>query len=272
MFSVLLSLYIKEHPEFLKQSLDSLFTQTLPPDEIVLVLDGPLTQELNEVVSAYATRYDRILKVVPLPQNLGLGRALNEGLKHCSYELVARMDTDDIAKPERFAKQIAIFEKYPEVDVVSAWLDEFEGDVSRIRSIKKLPEWDADIRAYAKRRNPINHPVAMFRKKSVLSVGGYLHYPLLEDYYLWVRMLMNGAKFYNIQESLSYFRFSPDMFKRRGGWRYALTEFRFQWLLKQIHFISCPQFVTNVLIRFTARIIPNSLRTFVYTKMLRHVL
>ena len=142
MFSVLLSLYIKEHPEFLKQSLDSLFTQTLPPDEIVLVLDGPLTQELNEVVSAYATRYDRILKVVPLPQNLGLGRALNEGLKHCSYELVARMDTDDIAKPERFAKQIAIFEKYPEVDVVSAWLDEFEGDVSRIRSIKKLPEWD----------------------------------------------------------------------------------------------------------------------------------
>ena len=115
MFSVLLSVYKKEHPTYLKQSLDSLFAQTLPPDEIVLVKDGPLTPELEAVVTEYQSRYP-MLKVVPLPQNQGLGKALNEGLKHCSYELVARMDTDDIAKPERFERQMQVFREHPETD------------------------------------------------------------------------------------------------------------------------------------------------------------
>ena len=271
MFSVLLSVYRKEQPAYLQQSLNSIFTQTLMPDEVVLVKDGPLTEELDMVIGDYCRKYP-ILKIVSLAQNQGLGKALNEGLKHCSYDLVARMDTDDIAKSDRFEKQVKVFKEHPELDLVGAWIDEFEGDVSHVISVRKVPEFPIEIKQYALKRSPTNHAVVMFRKSAVLLAGGYLHFPLFEDYYLWVRMLMNGAKFYNIQESLSYFRFSPDMFKRRGGWRYALTEFRFQWLLKQIHFISCPQFVTNVLIRFTARIIPNSLRTFVYTKMLRHVL
>ena len=116
MFSVLLSVYKKEQPTYLRQSLDSLFSQTLPPDEIVLVKDGPLTPELDAVITEYQTRCT-ILKVIPLTHNQGLGKALNEGLKHCSYELVARMDTDDIAKPERFEKQIRVFTEHPEVDV-----------------------------------------------------------------------------------------------------------------------------------------------------------
>ena len=127
------------------------------------------------------------------------------------------MDTDDIAMPERFEKQLAVFKKYPDIDVVGAWINEFEDNVSNIKSVRKLPELPDDIRQFAKRRNPINHPVVMFRKSAVLAAGGYRHFPLFEDYYLWIRMLMNGAKFYNIQESLLYFRFSPEMFKRRGG-------------------------------------------------------
>ena len=137
-FSVLLSVYRKEQPAYLRQSLDSIFTQTLLPDEVVLVKDGPLTDALDEVAEDYCRKYP-VIRVVPLSENQGLGRALNEGLKHCSYDLVARMDTDDVAKPERFEKQIAVFCAHPEMDVVGAWIDEFEGDIGNVISVRKLP-------------------------------------------------------------------------------------------------------------------------------------
>ena len=268
MFSVLLSLYKKEYPSQLRQSLNSLFSQTLPPNEIILVKDGPLTAELDTVVSDYVARYS-ILKVVPLPQNQGLGKALNEGLKHCSYDLVARMDTDDIAKPDRFEKQMKVFEEHPELDLVGAWIDEFEGTPQHILSVRRVPETSEEIREYCKKRCPVNHPVVMFRKSAVLAAGGYQHFPLFEDYYLWVRMLKNEAKFYNIQESLLYFRASPDMFKRRGGWKYAMDELRFQNMMRKMGMIDWKRFIINVAIRFPARIIPNSLRGFLYKKIMR---
>ena len=268
MFSVLLSLYAKESPTFLASSLDSIFHQTLLPTEIILVKDGPLTAELDAIVSDYAVRYP-VLKVVALPQNQGLGRALNEGLKHCSYDIVARMDTDDISKPDRFEKQIAVFRKHPELDLVGAWIDEFEEDIHHVISTRKLPERHEDVMSYATRRNPVNHPVVMFRKSAVLAAGGYQHFPLFEDYYLWVRMLLNGSRFYNILESLLYFRMSPDMFKRRGGWRYAKDEVRFQYKLLNLKFIGFIQFCENVCVRFTVRILPNSFRSFFYKKILR---
>lgn len=268
MFSVLLSLYYKESPTFLSQSLDSLFHQTLLPDEVVLVKDGPLTVELDAIVSDYATRYP-ILKVVPLSKNQGLGKALNEGLKHCSYELVARMDTDDIAKPDRFEKQIAVFKNHPELDLVGAWIDEFENVPQHVLSVRRVPETSEKIYTYCKKRCPVNHPVVMFRKSAVQAVGGYLHFPLFEDYYLWVRMLKSGAKFYNIQESLLYFRTSPDMFKRRGGWRYAVDELHFQHVMREMGMIGWGRFIMNVGVRFPARIIPNGLRGFLYKKLMR---
>lgn len=268
MFSVLLSLYIKEQPSFLRKSLDSVFSQTLLPSEVVLVEDGPLTPDLESVVSEFQCRYS-ILKVIALEQNQGLGKALNEGLKYCSYDLVARMDTDDIAKPDRFEKQIEVFRNNPEIDICSAWIDEFEGAPTNLISTRKLPENHQDIAIYAKTRCPINHPVVMFKKNAVLAAGGYLHFPLFEDYYLWIRMLMNGAKFYNIQESLLYFRFSPQMFKRRGGWKYAIDEVRFEKLLLDIKMISWACFIKNVIIRFPVRIAPNKFREWLYTKKLR---
>lgn len=268
MFSVLLSLYIKEQPSHLIQSLDSLFSQTFLPTEIILVKDGPLTAELDAIVADYAVRYP-VLKVVALPQNKGLGRALNEGLKHCSYDIVARMDTDDIAKPDRFEKQLAVFQKYPGLDVVGAWIDEFEGTPQHVLSVRKVPETSGEIYEYCKKRCPVNHPVVMFRKSTVLAAGGYQHFPLFEDYYLWVRMLKNGAQFYNIQESLLYFRASPDMFKRRGGWKYAKDEVRFQKVMYQSGMISCWRFLLNVLIRFPVRIMPNKLRELIYKRWIR---
>ena len=267
-FSVLLSVYYKESYSAFCKSLDSIFTQTTCPDEVILVEDGPLSSELNDIISEYSAKYPT-LKIIPLPTNQGLGKALNEGLKHCSYDIVARMDTDDIAKPDRFEKQLAVFEKYLDIDVVGAWIDEFEDDISDVKSVRKLPELPDDIRQFAKRRNPINHPVVMFRKSAVLAAGGYQHFPLFEDYYLWIRMLMNGAKFYNIQESLLYFRFSPEMFKRRGGWRYVISELHFLQKMRQMHFISFSEFMQNLFVRFSIRLIPNSLRAIVYTKLIR---
>lgn len=268
MFSVLLSLYAKESPAFFALSLDSIFYQTLPPSEVILVKDGPITAELEQVVYSYASRYP-ILKVVPLPKNQGLGKALNEGLKHCSYDLVARMDTDDIAKSDRFEKQIKVFQTHPELDVVGAWIDEFENTPQDILSVRKVPETSAEIYSYCAKRCPVNHPVVMFRKSAVLAAGGYQHFPLFEDYYLWVRMLKHGAKFYNIQESLLYFRTSPDMFKRRGGWKYACDEVRFQKVMHQLGMISCWRFVLNVMIRFPVRVMPNKLRELIYKWLLR---
>lgn len=268
MFSVLLSVYYNECPYFLRQSIDSLFYQSLQPAEVVLVKDGDLTPELDNVITECTAKYMH-LRVVSLRQNQGLGKALNEGLKHCSYDLVARMDTDDIAKPDRFEKQIRAFQEHPELDVVGAWIDEFEETTSNIISTRKLPEVHDDICQFAKKRNPENHPVIMFRKQAVLAAGGYQHFPLFEDYYLWIRMLQNGAKFYNIQESLLYFRFSPAMFKRRGGLKYVTTELRFQNQLRNLGFITSSEYLYNVFIRVITRMMPNTLRAILYKKALR---
>ena len=269
MFSVLLSVYYRESPIYFAQSLKSIFPQTRLPSEVILVQDGPLTRDLDSIVASFVSQYPSIIKVVKLSTNQGLGRALNEGLKYCKYDIIARMDTDDIAKPCRFEKQLAVFEKDNKIDIVSSWVEEFEDDVSNVLSIRKLPELHKDIYEFAKSRNPINHPVVMFRKEVVVAVGGYQHFPLFEDYFLWIRLLMNHAQFYNIQESLLFFRFSSDMFKRRGGWKYVVNEVCFLNTIRKMGFISLWQFVKNIFIRFIARVIPNSLRATLYKKLLR---
>jgi len=267
-FSVLLSLYYKEKTVFLSQSLNSIFCQSISPSEVIIVEDGPLTEELEKIVGVYQQKYSS-LKIISLSQNQGLGRALNEGLKHCTYDIVARMDTDDIAKPNRFEKQVFFLETHPEIDVVSSWIDEFEDTIENVLSVRKLPETSEELFQYGKSRCPVNHPVVMFRKSAVLRSGGYQHFPLFEDYYLWVRMLMNGSKFYNIQESLLYFRTSPDMFKRRGGLKYALTEIKLQFLFYKLGYIDLCQMLKNDIVRAVVRLIPNSLRKVIYQKVLR---
>lgn len=265
-FSVLLSLYYKEQPSFLIQSLDSILSQTLLPNEIVLVKDGPLTPKLDSIVSEYEKRYN-IIKVIPLEKNLGLGKALNEGLKYCSHDLVARMDTDDIAYPNRFEKQVKFMTDHPEIDACSSWIDEFIGSKDNIISTKKLPETSEEIKKYAKHRCPLNHPALIYRKRAVMAVNGYSGFP--EDYNLWGRMLMNGSKFYNLQESLLYFRYSPEMIKRRGGWKYAKDELKSQIQFYKMGFIGLNTLIYNIAIRMIVRMVPNGFRDFIYKKFLR---
>lgn len=265
-FSVLLSAYSRENPSYLKEALNSILSQSLFPNEIILVKDGPLTQELDLVIKDYISKYP-IIKAIDLEENQGLGKALNKGLQFCSNDLIARMDTDDIAKPNRFERQIQIFKEHPEIDVCSSWIEEFEENTNNILSIKKLPETHSEIVRYAKHRCPINHPVVMYKKEAVLKVGGYEGFP--EDYRLWIKMLMNGSKFYNIQESLLYFRFSKDMIKRRGGWKYAINDIKSQLSFYSMGFLSLPILLYNIGIRIIVRLVPNSLRTFIYKKFLR---
>ncbi|WP_303240756.1 glycosyltransferase [Phocaeicola plebeius] len=265
-FSVLLSVYYKESPLYLSQALCSIIKQSIPPTEIILVKDGELPKTLEKVISQFQEKNSTI-KIVQLSYNQGLGKALNEGLKHCSYELIARMDTDDIAKPDRFEKQIKIFEKYPDIDICSAWIEEFENDTNNILSIKKLPEQHQEISKYARHRCPINHPVVMYKKQAVLEVGGYEGFP--EDYRLWAKMLINGARFYNIQESLLYFRFSKNMIKRRGGFKYAIADIKSQIDFYKLGLFGISTLIYNILIRVIVRLTPNYIRSLIYKKILR---
>jgi glycosyltransferase involved in cell wall biosynthesis len=267
-FSVLLSVYYKENPSYLQLALDGVINQSYPPTEIVLVKDGHLTPELDNIIEIYKTSYP-ILRIITLPENIGLGPALNEGLKHCSYEYIARTDTDDICKYDRFEKQLKIFEQNPQIDVISAWVDEFYDSIDKIINIRKLPQTHDEIKKYAKSRNPINHSVVMYKKSKVMECKGYESIELLEDYILWMKMLQKGFIFYNIQESLLSFRSNRGMYKRRGGLKYAIAECKLEWIFYTRNMISLPIMLKNIFIRFGIRIMPSNLRQMIYTKFLR---
>jgi len=267
-FSVLLSVYFKENPSFLKQALESIWhDQTYKPDEIIIVKDGPLTKELDLVIANFSESAP--VKTVALDKNQGLGAALNIGLTHCHNDIVARMDSDDISKPTRFEKQIEYLSKNSDIDLVSASIDEFTGTPYHIISTRRLPEFHYEIKKFAKKRCPVNHPVVVFKRSAVLKAGGYQHFPLFEDYYLWARMLMSGAKFYNLQESLLYFRTNADTFKRRGGFKHAIDDIKLQFEFKKIGFISFYEMIRNIGFRATVRLFPNYFRVLFYKKILR---
>lgn len=267
-FSLLMSVYYKENPEYLKSALLSIWDfQTLKPSEIVIVKDGPLTNEIDFELESFAK--DKPVKFAVLERNQGLGIALNIGLLECSFDVVARMDSDDISKPNRFEKQLSIFEKYSDIDVVGAAVDEFKIIPSDVISTRRLPAMSKEIFNLARKQNPINHPVVIFKKKAVLAVGGYKAFPLFEDYYLWGRMLINGAKFYNCSESLLFFRFSEDTFHRRGGWKYSINEIKLELAFFKLGLIRWHDLLVYMPLKFFIRNSPIFLRKFIYKKLLR---
>ena len=191
-FSVLMSLYVKEKPEYARACFDSLLAQTLPAAEWVIVEDGPLTPELYSVLDEYEHNNPGLIKRVPLETNHGLGLALREGMMHCTYELVARMDTDDICRNDRFEKQIAEFAENPDLDICGCHIYEFEGDISNVLAQRVVPLKHAEIMKYQRRRDGFNHMTVMFRKSAVLKAGNYQSCMLMEDTYLWANMFNSG--------------------------------------------------------------------------------
>ncbi len=263
-FSVLMSIYYKEEPEYFNRAMQSIWDeQTVKPDEIVLVQDGPLTDGLHKAIDEWKAKIGEVFKTVPLEKNVGLGDALNAGIKHCSYELIARMDTDDISISNRFEKQLKAFENN-DIDICSSWVSEFDSDENEIISYRKLPEKHNEIIVYSKMRSPINHPAVMYKKSIVEKAGGYKHMLWMEDYYLWARMLLSGAKFYNIQEPLVNMRAGYGQLERRGGFKYAIEEFKFLNKLKKIGYLTTIEYLKNILIKVPIRLLPKELLKSVY--------
>lgn len=268
-YSVLMSVYYKEKPEYLRQAMDSMIHQTVPTDDFVLVCDGPLTTELDAVIAEKQQELESILNVVRLEKNGGLGNALNEGIKHCKHELIARMDSDDISYPERCEKQIEVFNKKMEISICSGTVEEFSINPEQVDARRVLPENDADIRKFAKKRNPFNHPCVMYKKSAVEAAGSYQDFYLLEDYYLWIRMLIDGCQGYNLQVPLLHMRAGSEMYRRRAGWKYAGSQMSLLKYMKKIKFISFSDYVETSVGRRVAAVMPNGLRMVVYKKVLR---
>lgn len=268
-YSVLMSVYHKEKPEYLEQAIASIQAQTLPTDDFVLVCDDPLNAVLDTVIAKKQQEMGETLNVVRLAKNGGLGNALNEGIKHCKNELVARMDSDDIAYQDRCEKQIAVFYAHPEVSVCSGIVEEFTSTPDVVDAKRVPPEAHEEIVEFAKKRNPFNHPCVMYKKSAVEAVGSYQDFYLLEDYYLWLRMLMAGYQGYNIQEPLLHMRAGSDMYLRRAGWKYAKTQTRLFKFMKSQGFIDEGQYIKSCVIRSGSALAPNWLRKLMFEKVLR---
>ena len=262
-FSVLIPIYFKENRSNFDAALESLAGQTLKPSEVVIVKDGIVGKEIDKVIKQY---FDKLpLAIVELEKNSGLGVALQHGLLASKYGLIARMDSDDIARSDRFEKQLAYLNEHPEVDIVGSWISEFETNENEVCSVRKLPLQHNALYTFAKRRSPLNHMTVMFRKQPVLDAGNYLPFLWFEDYYLWARMMLKGSKFANIPEYLVHARAGKEMINKRHGLKYARNELALQREFYNIGFTNLHQFLLNIILRVPPRLLPKKMLEFIYS-------
>lgn len=267
-FSVAMCVYRKDNPEHFRKALESVYSQTVMPDEVVLVVDGPVPEEIEKVIDFFRSEY--MMKVEYLEKNVGHGEARKIGLKKCTNKLVALMDADDIAVMSRFQKQLEEFQKDPELSIVGGNIKEFIGNVDNIAGVRKVPEEDKEIKKYLKRRCPFNQMTVMFNAEDVERAGGYKHWHCNEDYFLWIRMHMLGLKFKNIQDCLVLARSGEEMYGRRGGWKYFLSEAKLQKFMKDNKIIGWKDFSVNVAVRFVVQVImTNGMRGMFFKKIAR---
>ena len=267
-FYVLMSLYIKEKAEYFKLCMESVLGQTALPDEIVIVKDGPVSEEVDVALEDYVSKNRNLFKIVALTENKGLGLALSEGIQHCSNELVARMDTDDIAVPERFEQQLKMFESNPELDICGGQILEFEENEDNIVAERKVPLSHGEIIEYQKKRSAFNHMTVMFKKSKVLEAGNYKHCPLMEDDMLWVDMINAGAKCANLSENLCKVRTNRDMIARRGGLKYYKKYKNARKQILNTGFITKKEYRKTNRIQFLVCIMPAWLRKFVFFNLI----
>lgn len=266
-FSVLMSVYYKENPIWFSEALDSVFAQTVQPSEIVLVEDGPLTSDLYAVIDKYSKKYP-IFNIVKNETNLGLGLSLQKGVLAAQYDVLARMDTDDIIPPHRFATQLVKIKEG--FDVVSCWSTIFLNSKDNVIAVKTRPEYHEEIVKLAHKRSPVCHAAAFIRKSSIIDAGNYQHRQYYEDYNLWIRMILKGAKFYNVQESLYYVRTTDEQLNRRGGLSYLKKELKYLKEFYDIGFYTIGDLICNSLIRIVARLMPHSVRKILFKKIWNH--
>ncbi len=268
-FSVSICVYDGDDAQNFDTALASIFSQTAVPDEVVLVVDGPVNSRICSVIDKYESRFET-LKVVRLPENQGHGNARRAGLDNCTHDLIAVMDADDICLSDRFEKQLDTFKNHPDLDIVGGNITEFIENPENIVGKRIVPESDAEIKKYLKTRCPMNLVTVMFRKASVEAVGGFIDWYCEEDYYLWARMMLSGQKFANISDILVNVRVGEDMYRRRGGIKYFKSEAKFQKYLLDNRIISFSTYFVNVVKRVIVQVLmPNCIRGWVFKTFAR---
>ncbi len=269
-FSVAISVYQNDKAEFFDRALESITDlQSVKPSEIILVVDGPIGDDLNAVIAKYEQK-DPCFQTVRLPQNGGLGNALRVALEHCNFELVARMDSDDVACPDRFEQQLNVFMNCPDLDIVGGDISEFVDTEDHIVAYRRVPVGDAEIKEYMKVRCAFNHVSVMYKKSAVMRAGGYLDLFWNEDYYLWIRMLEQDCKMANTGTVLVNVRTGEDMYKRRGGIKYYRSEKFLQDYMRKKHVIGFSTCFLNLTKRVIVQILlPPKIRGWVFRKFAR---
>ena len=263
-FSVLMSVYIKDDPGFLDVAFKSIIDdQTLKSGQIVLVCDGAISEELDAIIQVWSDRFGKGFDVVRLPENVGLAGALNAGLSKCQFDLIARMDSDDISLPERFEKQVGFMIANPDIAVSSAWIEEVDEHSLSSQGIRYVPEQHVEILKFCKFRNPISHPVCIFRKTAVQKVGGYPMFRTSQDFALWSLMLRRSYRMANLPEVLLKMRTGSGLLKRRSM-SYLKQEVKIISYQRKIGFISYAEFLISVLIRSVVRMSPDRIKTTLY--------
>lgn len=267
-FSVSMCVYWNDDPQHFGEALKSIMEQSREPDEIVLVVDGPIPEDTRRIISCYEG--EPFFKVIFLPRNLGHGNARRIGLQSCSNEIIALMDADDISVRTRFERQLECLERNEHVSIVGSNIREFIGDPTNVVGVREVPQVDHEIKEYMKRRCPLNQVTVMFRRSAVEAAGGYKDWPYEEDYFLWIRMYQNGAVFKNLEDCLVYVRVGEEMYQRRGGWAYFSSEARLQTYMWKHGIISTVRLTINIIARFVVQIaMPNSVRGYVFRKFAR---
>ncbi|MFD0691537.1 glycosyltransferase [Actinomadura fibrosa] len=258
-FTLLMTVYGGDREEYVREAFRSaVHEQTLRPDQVVLVQDGPVAPGLEACLRDLVEDSPVEVTFVRLDANRGLGPALDAGLQAARHDIVARMDADDIAMPHRFAEQVPLVRDG--ADLVGAGLLEFGTDITDIVGRRTPPADPTDIARYSRLHDPFNHPTVVYRRSAVIAAGGYGDLPLMEDYWLFVRMIAGGARIANVAEPLVYYRVGDGAYERRGGRDLLRSELRLQREMRRERFISAPQYWRNVVVRGGYRFVPTAIR------------
>lgn len=267
-YSVLLTVYRSDNPEYFRMSLESMLNQTAPSNDIVVVKDGPVPAEIENVIQKLKGENPEI-HPLQLEKNLGLGLALNEGLKVCQNELIARMDSDDISLPTRCEKQLAMFESDPKLDIVGCPVKEFVGTPDNIIGKRDVPLENGAIHKYNRRRDPFNHPTVMYRKSKVMKYGPYGNYRKNQDTDLWIKLLSNGCKAANCPEYLLLFRFDESTYRKRKSWVNTKLLIEIRKAAWKSGYCSLADYMFVACVQLGIYILPEGFQKLVYTKLLR---
>ncbi len=264
-----MSVYEGDNPVWLRQALESVFAQTIKPDEVICVVDGPIPNAIKKVLEDYCAKKGNV-NILHFLVNRGRGAALRDALQDCKNDIIALMDADDICLPYRFKNQLDYFEKHPDIAVLGGWIQEVDSETLQPLAMRKVPLTDAEIRKYLKTRMPFNNQTVMFKKSAIMDSGNFQPFDLLEDYYMWMRVIAKGYKTANLEDVLVNMRVNPAMYGRRGGLKYFCKNKLLFDEMRKLGLLNLKDYYFTLFVRFIVQVLmPSSLRGYFYRKVLR---